>query len=299
MKKTFKLKYLAALLPCLLMGFAQADNVIPELEPNNSVSEPQQLVSAVNTDVYAYLGNGISTDVDYYSFYANAGDVLNLDIDHGIGGVKSVDTVMAVYDPSSDHNMLRADDDAPTMDDGSISLYDARIDNLVAPVSGYYIVGVTYYPRRFDDGGTVTPSSFGQKGDYNLIVSGASPSVKQIAILVKPGNHSTVPINPRSHGKIPVAILGGPDFNASDIDPRSLTFGSTGDEESLSKCNSQLVDLNKDGRLDMLCLFDNQNAKFKLTDMEATLHGRTTDGTQFEGTGAMKVIPVKGGEGHH
>jgi len=295
MNKSFKLKYLAALFPFLLMGTALADNIIPEFEPNNPIAEPQHLVSAVNTSVQAFLGNAGPDDLDYYTFYANAGDVLTIDIDNGIGGIQSVDTAIAVFDSTPEHIMLRADDDAPNLDEGSTSTYDSRIDNFVAPVSGYYIVGVSNYPRYFQDGGSVMTTSGARQGDYTLVISGASPSVKNIAILIKPGSHYTAPINPRSRGKIPVAILGGPDFNTSSIDTRTLTFGSTGDEASLSKCNPQLVDLNNDGRLDMLCHFNNQDAQFKLSDIEATLHGRTLDGTQFEGTGAMKVIPVKGG----
>lgn len=298
MIKSFKLKYLAALLPCLVMGTAQAASPIPEFEPNNPIAEPQHLVSVVNTSVHAFLGNAGPDDLDYYTFYANAGDVLTIDIDHGIGGTQSVDTVIAVFDSTSEHIILRASDDldvTQNLDEGSTSRSDARIDNFVAPVSGYYVVGVSNWPRLFRNGGSVDNPYSPRQGDYTLVVSGATPAVKQIAILIKPGNEYIAPINPRSHGKIPVAILGGPDFNAISIDTRSLTFGSTGNEDSLSKCNPQLVDLNKDGRLDLLCHFNNQDAQFKLTDAEATLRGQTFDGMQFEGTGFMKVVPVKGG----
>lgn len=298
MNKSFKLKYLAALLPCFLMGTAQAGSNIPEFEPNNPIAEPQHLVSAVNTSVQAYLGNAGTDDLDYYTFYANAGDVLTIDIDHGMGGTQSVDTIIAVFDTTANHTILRQDDDATSLDEGSISTYDSRIDNFVAPTSGYYIVGVSNYPRSFQSGGSVMLPSSTRQGDYTLVVSGASPTVKQISILIKPGNEYITPINPRSRGKIPVAILGGPEFNVSSIDTSTLTFGSRGDEDSLSKCNSNLIDLNDDGRPDMLCHFNNQDAQFKASDEEATLHGRTTGGVEFEGTGFMKVIPAKAG-GHH
>lgn len=294
MSKHTKLKGLVAALPCLLMGVAHAGNV-PEFEPNNPIASPMHLVAPANTSVQAVLGNGGTDDLDYYTFYANAGDVLTVDIDNGIGGAQSVDTVLAIFDTTPSHTMLRFNDDASSLDPGSVSNLDSRIDNFVVPASGYYIVGVSNYPRYFMNGGDVMNSTAAQQGDYTLVITGVTASVKQVAILVKPGNNFTAPINPRSHGTIPVAVLGGPDFDTSSINTKTLTFGSSGDEASLSKCNPQRVDLNGDGRLDLLCHFDNQSANFKLTDAEGKLHGETFDGTRFEGTGYLKVIPEKGG----
>jgi len=297
MKKPSVLNCLVALLPCLLMGTANAGNLVSEFEPNNPIETPQHLVSASDVSVQAYLGNNGNDDVDYYTFYANAGDVFTIDIDNGIGGPpsESTDTLIAVMD--ANYNILRWNDDMDAklpLDEGSISYYDSYIDNFTATVSGYYIVGVSNYPRRFTTGGSVFSATAVDQGSYTLVVTRAMPAVKQIAILIKPGNNYIAPINPRSRGKIPVAVLGGPDFNVSSIDTKSLTFGSVGDEPSLSKCNPQLVDLNGDGKLDLLCHFDNQAAQFKPTDAEATLRGQTLDGMRFEGTGFMKVVPEKG-----
>ena len=58
-----------------------------------------------------------------------------------------------------------------------------------------------------------------------------------IDIDIKPGSHHNT-INPKSKGKIPVAILSTEDFDApSKVDRDSLTFGSTGEEDSLAFCN--------------------------------------------------------------
>jgi hypothetical protein len=295
MSNQTKLKYLFAVLPCLLMGIAHAGNVVSEFEPNNPIASPQHLVAPADVAVPAFLGNAGTDDLDYYMFYANAGDVVTVDIDNGWGGggSQNVDTMIAIFDNTSAHSILRFDDDA-SLDPGSTSTLDSRIDNFVVPASGFYIVGVTNYPRYFMSGGGVM-SGVARQGDYTLTISGVTTSTKQIAILIKPGNNYTAPINPRSHGKIPVAILGGPDFDTSSIDTKTLTFGSNGDEASLSKCNSERVDLNNDGRLDLLCHFNNQDAHFKLTDAEGTLRGQTFNGTQFEGKGYLKVIPMKGG----
>lgn len=290
-----KLKYLVAAVSCLLMGIAQADNVVTEFEPNNPIASPAQLPAPANVSVEAMLGNAGPDDLDYYTFYANAGDVLTVDIDNGIGGAQSVDTLIAIFDSSDSHSILRLNDDATSLDPGSISTRDSRIDDFVVPVSGFYIVGVSNFPRYFMNGGGVMNTSAAHYGDYTLVISGVSAVIKQVAIVIKPGNNNIAPINPRSHGKIPVAILGGPGFDTASIDTTTLTFGSSGDENSLSKCNPQPVDLNGDGRPDLLCHFNTRAAGFKPTDAEGKLHGSTTDGSRFEGAGYLKVVPVKGG----
>jgi len=289
-----KSKILFTVFTCLYMVIAQAGNTVPELELNNPITSPQNLVAPANASIPAYLGNAGSDDLDYYMFYANAGDVLTVDIDNGFGGTRTVDTVVAIFDNSADHNILRLNDDAPTLDEGSTSRLDSRIDDFVVPSSGFYIVGVSNFPRFFMAGGDVYYASFARQGDYTLVISGVTSRIKHIAILIKPGNTAiAAPINPRSHGKIPVAILGGPEFNTGSIVVSTLTFGSTGKEDSLSKCNPERVDLNGDGLLDLLCHFNNQDAHFKLTDAEGTVRGEMEDGTQFEGSGYLKVIPAK------
>ncbi|MEJ2359937.1 MAG: pre-peptidase C-terminal domain-containing protein [Gammaproteobacteria bacterium] len=279
---------------CLFAAMAQAGNAITESEPNNPIAGPEQLTTPADVSISAYLGNAGADDLDYYLFYANAGDVVTVDIDHGIGGQQSVDTVLAIFDNTSNHDILRFDDDAPDLDPGSISRLDARIDDFVAPASGYYVVGVSNYPRYFTNGGGVINASYPSQGDYTLVISGVTAAVKQIPILIKPGNNNVAPVNPRSHGKIPVAILSEPGFKPANVDTTHLTFGSSGYEASLSKCNPPDVDFNGDGIPDMLCHFDVQEAKFKLTDAEGKLRGRTKGGTQFEGSGFLKVVPMKG-----
>lgn len=236
-----------------------------------------------------------SDDLDFFSFYAQAGDVVTLDIDNGAGGQQSVDTTMAVFNSSG--TMLRMNDDAESYDAGSTSLLDSRIDDFVVPATGIYHVGVSSYPRYFQDGGTVdTTSSPG--GDYTLRIAGASaapvkPSVKKVSISVKPGSNDRAPINPKSKGKVKFAVLSANDFNAMEIDPSSMTFGATGNEASLSKCNNDGQDVNGDGLLDLVCHYENQAAGFRYSDVEGVVRGKTRKGVAFEGRGLLKVVPTK------
>ncbi len=73
-----------------------------------------------------------------------------------------------------------------------------------------------------------------------------------VGIDIKPGS-STNPINPNSKGKTPVAILSTSDFDATtELEKDSLTFGRTGDEDSLAKCGNSGEDVNGDGLLDIV-----------------------------------------------
>ena len=56
-----------------------------------------------------------------------------------------------------------------------------------------------------------------------------------VDIAIKPDAVAPVPINPRSHGTIPVAILSTAAFDAStNVDTTSITFGETGSEQTLA-----------------------------------------------------------------
>jgi len=125
-------------------------------------------------------------------------------------------------------------------------------------------------------------------GAFELEV--ANPTIA-VSIDVKPGS-DTNPINPKSKGKIPVAILSMPDFDApSMVDVSSLTFGKHGNEESLVFCNQEGEDVNGDGLLDLVCHFDNQltllnNPKSSFGYLE----GNTMDGTPLEGSDTITIL---------
>lgn len=268
---------------------------IDEMEVNHPANNAQNVPATSSVlSLGAVLGNGGADDVDYYVFDGTAGDVVTFDIDGGYGVGESVDTYMAVFGPGPDFKILRMNDDKSPVDEGSVSSRDSRIENFVLPSSGRYTVGVSNYPRYFKTGGEAANPGKGKTGDYQLIISGVTPQVKQIAIEVKPGSEELAPVNPKSKGKIPVALLGGVDFDVMTVDAASLTFGSTGDEASLFKCDWTGSDVNGDGRVDRVCHFENQQAGFEVGDLEGVLHGRMTDGTAIEGRAFLKVLPQKG-----
>ena len=85
-----------------------------------------------------------------------------------------------------------------------------------------------------------------------------------------PGSDSN-PINPRSQGKIPVAILTTDTFDATTVDLTyfSVHFGATGTEAAPVK--SALIDVDRDGDTDMLLLFNTQETGIECRDTFAYL----------------------------
>jgi len=285
----------------LASGVAQAAGqvVINESEPNSTITYAQKIdASSGNVAVSAVLGNlsgSIANDTDFYEFYGMEGDVVTLDIDGAMGGTRSFDSYIAIFGPGPAFEVLRSNDDAFPIDEGSISRYDSRLENFVIPASGYYVVGVTAYDRQFRNGGNLTTGKTFGNGDYKLVITGVTPQVQQISIEIKPGNDEIAPINPRSKGKIPVALLSSSKFDAMNVDVSSLTFGATGDESSLSHCGQSGEDVNGDGRLDLVCHFENQSAGFEKGDLEGIVRGKMRWGTRIEGRGFLKVVAEKHG----
>ena len=104
-------------------------------------------------------------------------------------------------------------------------------------------------------------------------------------------HHGPAEINPKSHGKIRVAILSSSAFNApAQVDMSSLTFGHSGSEKSLAFCEIQRRDVNHDHLADMVCHFDTQKTNFKRGDTLGILDGMLVDGkTLIQGSDSIRI----------
>ena len=135
-------------------------------------------------------------------------------------------------------------------------------------------------------GGFNRSSTFYQ---YTVPVPGTVPL--PVAIDIKPGRESNS-IDPRSKTKIPVAVLSTMDFYApAEVDLESLTFGATGDEESLAFCNPSPRDVNNDGYDDVVCYFYSQKTGLMRDDTAGILRGQTMEGNPIEGTDTVRIFP--------
>ncbi len=126
--------------------------------------------------------------------------------------------------------------------------------------------------------------------------------VYEVAIDIRPHSKKNVLRMHYNRRKISVAILSDADFDApAVIDRTSLTFGRTGDEESLHwrgrrgrsgkqrkpRCHAR--DVNRDGQKDLVCRFKLHEAGFQEGDTEGFLKGYTVAGHALTGSDAVTI----------
>jgi hypothetical protein len=142
------------------------------------------------------------------------------------------------------------------------------------------------------------PSGSGRWNDLPRVLDGVpliqrgyvvEYSCVEVAIDIKPGGEPNS-INPDNRGNIPVAILSAEGFDATtEIDRESLTFGSTGYEDSLLRCNDE--DVNDDGLPDLVCHFRTRDTGFTDGDSSGHLRGMTSDGEVIVGADSVRIVP--------
>jgi VCBS repeat-containing protein len=101
-------------------------------------------------------------------------------------------------------------------------------------------------------------------------------------------------INHRSHGRVEVALISTYEFNALLVNPFTLHFGRTGQENSLSLIGGlipriQYIDVNHDGRLDLVVSFEIQETGFLPGDTKGILTGQFWDGTTFTASDFVSI----------
>ena len=93
---------------------------------------------------------------------------------------------------------------------------------------------------------------------------------------ILPGNRDNT-IHVDSTGKTPIALFSHRDFDAPGcIDTGSLTFGATGDENTLMGCGSWDIDM--DGDDDLQCDFVTNDTNFMKGDKKGFMRGFTNSG---------------------
>ena len=110
------------------------------------------------------------------------------------------------------------------------------------------------------------------------------------AIDIKPSMKTNILAPPNRKFPIPVAILGSETFEVARVDQNSLTFGKSGDEQSLDYCASELEDVNKDERLDLACYFSANMLGLNVWDTEAVLKGMYEGGISFSASDSVWLL---------
>jgi hypothetical protein len=138
-----------------------------------------------------------------------------------------------------------------------------------------------------DDGLTVVYNSAYVHEDLAILFS---PPVEGLVIDIKPGSDDN-PINPKSKGVIPVAILTTPDFDATQIDPSTIAFGPAG--ASIAHKHAHVEDVDGDGDLDLMVHFRTQETGIAAGDTEACLTAELYDGTPVQACDAILTVPLE------
>jgi len=137
--------------------------------------------------------------------------------------------------------------------------------------------------------------SGGEEATFGFVSIPAPVTIVQID--VKPGDTPN-PVNLKSKGVIPVAILttsiadgDSLDFDALDVDPLTVTFGSGAAVEAHAYGHAEDVD--GDADLDLVLHFRTQETGVVCGDTNVTLTGETFGGQVLEGTDSISVKGCK------
>jgi hypothetical protein len=155
----------------------------------------------------------------------------------------------------------------------------------LGPVSpGAHVVGVQAE-------GQVSGCNVGQLDDWggSLKVL-TSPLVATAPIDIKPGSFPNS-INPRSRGKIPVAILTTDTFDATTVRPTTVRFGPTGTE--VAPVHPALEDVDGDGDIDLILHFNTRATGIKCGDVSVLLTGKTFGGQPIQGSDSIRTVGCK------
>ena len=154
-----------------------------------------------------------------------------------------------------------------------------------AAINVELVQGETYVVRVTSEGGT----ALGSDPNYTLKVISAVPVNPTVTIDIKPGSDPNS-VNPRSKGVVPVAVLGSTDFDATQIDYSTVTFGPDGASPAH---DGHVEDVNDDGYPDMVFHFKTRDTGIICGDTKATLMGDTFDGLSVTGTDTVKTVGCK------
>jgi hypothetical protein len=110
-----------------------------------------------------------------------------------------------------------------------------------------------------------------------------------LVIDIKPGS-DTNPVNLKSKGVIPVAILGSPVFDVSTVDCSTIAFGPAG-ASPVHRAGCHPEDVNGDFYQDLIVHFRTQEVGFGMGDTEGCLTALTLDGMELEGCDSIAIVP--------
>jgi hypothetical protein len=127
-------------------------------------------------------------------------------------------------------------------------------------------------------------------GDFGFATRGGyivEYEALQIGLDVKPGESPNV-INVSNQGKLGVALLSGPTFDARTVLLETIRFGRTGMEAS--PINKTQTDVNGDGTIDLILTFNFVDTLLACGDTHGYLTGQDAHGGPIKGSDSVQMI---------
>jgi hypothetical protein len=115
-------------------------------------------------------------------------------------------------------------------------------------------------------------------------------TTETVLIDIKPGS-DPASINPKTNGKIHVAILTTDIFDATTVNASTVHFGAAGTEAA--PVQVAVEDVNGDGRPDLLLTFNIQATGITCGATSASLTGETQSRQAIKGTDAIQTVGCK------
>jgi len=127
--------------------------------------------------------------------------------------------------------------------------------------------------------------------DADVAFLAAAPLPRLVAIDVKPGSYPNA-INLGSQGVVPVAILGTATFDATSVDPLSVTLASAPVRlTGRGTAAASIQDVNSDGFPDLVVQVYTDALQISGSESLAVLEGKTMDGVGIRGADTVLVVP--------
>ena len=183
-------------------------------------------------------------------------------------------------------------------DDSGTFDADEQVMNQVQYASSVSYYGTLNYDETFDCVNTGThwtrvnlgygydPSSGTDTWTYGDI-----EDIPVVEVDIKPGSYPNS-INLDSNGKVPVAIFSSATFDATTVDPLTVTLADASVcVKGKGKPMSSVEDVNGDGYDDLVVHVDTSGLQLTDGDTAATLEGYTYSGIYITGTDSVRIVP--------
>jgi len=139
-------------------------------------------------------------------------------------------------------------------------------------------------------GGTTSPIYYSY---YDLATNEVFNPILSVQIEIKPPATAPVPINLSSAGVVPVAILSTSTFDATQVDPATVSLA--GAEVQMigksDKYSCSVQDVNGDGLNDLVCQVSTAQFLIQPGQSNAVLQAKTLSGQPIQGQEAITIVP--------